>query len=191
MLRIPLNASLLLLCLLDCRGATPREDAKVDAETASLATTQQSSPSDKHIVASIEEAILKSPIMEPQSGEVRAFAVGGVVTLQGHVGTADAKQRIHDLAQHTTGVTTLIDQLDAPGPNPSAANDAEMTQAIQQQLAARQADDVKVTTINARVVLEGSVLTRVEKAEIENLAGRTPNVAVVDSRLRVRPLAKL
>jgi osmotically-inducible protein OsmY len=187
MQRIPLTFSFLLCSTFGCRAAPPR----ADAQNGFAASAPASSPSDNEIVSNIEEAILKSRTMEPQSGDVRASAVGGVVTLQGHVDSIVAKQRFHDLAQRTAGVKTVIDQLDAPMPNPSATNDAEMTHAIQQKLAARQADDVKVTTVNATVVLEGSVLTRVERAEIEKMAASVPNVMVVDNRLRIRPLAKL
>jgi osmotically-inducible protein OsmY len=186
----PLAVPLLLLCSLGCRGATL--DATSDGGSApSTASTQRSSPSDDQVVATIDDAIKKNSLMEPQSGAVQVFAADGVVTLQGQVGTAGAKERIFALAQHTAGVTKVIDELRAPGPNPSAANDAAITQAIRQHLAARQADKVSVTAVDAKVTLEGSVLTEAEKAEIEKVAEHTPNVEVVDNRLLVRPLAKL
>jgi|HubBroStandDraft_2_1064218.scaffolds.fasta_scaffold496586_1 osmotically-inducible protein OsmY len=188
---IPLTVPLLLLCSLGCRGATLDADSNRNSEPPSSASTQRSSPSDDQVVATIDDAIKKSSLLEPQSGAVQVFAADGVVTLQGQVGTAGAKERIHGLAQHTVGVTKVIDELQAPGPNPSAANDAAMTQAIQQHLAARQADKVSVTALDAKVTLEGSVLTEAEKAEIEKVAQHTPNVEVVDNRLLVRPLAKL
>jgi osmotically-inducible protein OsmY len=71
------------------------------------------------------------------------------------------------------------------------ASDEATTQAIQKRLAERQADNVKVTTVQANVTLEGSVLTETEKGEIQKMVAQTPNVAAVDNRLSVRPLTKL
>jgi osmotically-inducible protein OsmY len=174
-----------------CHGAPiPFSAARPDAGAASLTSAVVSSPSDDEIVASLEEAMLNSRVVEPQSGNVHATASGGIVTLRGHVDTTITKQRIHDLAQHTPGVKTVIDELEAPEPNPSAANDAAMTQAIQRHLTARQDDEVRVTTTDATVILEGSVPTEVEKGEIQKLARRTPNVASVDNRILVRPFTK-
>ena len=188
MLRIPLTVSFLLLCSLGCRGATSRADKELAPPSASAPL---SSPSDDEIVTNIQNAIVKNALVEPQSGDVQVSAARGVVTLRGHVGVAGAKEGIHELAQHARGVTTVIDELEAPEPNPSAANDAAMTQSIRQRLAERQADNVTVTALDARIILEGSVLTAVEKAEIEQMAARTPNVEAVDNRLHIRPLAKL
>jgi osmotically-inducible protein OsmY len=148
-------------------------------------------PSDEQIVARIQDAIEKSRVAEPQAGDVRASSVGGVVTLQGRVGTAMAKARIQELAQRTPGVMKVIDQLEAPELNPSQANDVEMTATIRRHLAARQDNEVRVTTTDAKVILEGTVPTEAEKGEIQKLAEHTPNVATVDNRLRIRPLTNL
>jgi osmotically-inducible protein OsmY len=190
MLRIPLTVPFLLLCSLGCRVTTSRTDTQQDLAPPS-SSAPLSSPSDDEIVASIQDTILKSSLIESQSGDVQVLAARGVVTLQGRVGSAGAKEGIHELAQHARGVTTVIDELEAPMPNPSVANDAAMTQAIRLGLAERQADNVTVTALNARVILEGSVLTAVERAEIGQMAAHTPLVEVVDNRLHIRPLAKL
>jgi osmotically-inducible protein OsmY len=190
--RIPLTVSSLLLGLLACRGESVRADLPGDAAGSLSATTYPlSSPSDAAIRTSIEEALVKNRLVEPQSGDVQIRAVSGVVTLQGHVDQADAKERIYALALHTPGVTRVIDELDAPITKPSTASDAVTTQAIQQHLAERQADHVKVTTVHANVTLEGSVLTETEKGEIQKMVVQIPNVAAVDNRLSVRPLTKL
>jgi osmotically-inducible protein OsmY len=187
MRRIALTVPLLLLVSFGCHRATT--DAK-DLGSPNLTSAVVSSPSDEQIVATLQDAMLKSRVVEPQSGDVLTTAVGGVVTLRGHVGTASAKQRIRDLAVHTPGAKDVIDELEAPEPNPSLANDVAMTQAIQQRLGARQDDDVRVTTVDAKVTLEGSVPTETEKAEIQKLAMHTPNVLTVENRLVMRPLSK-
>ena len=189
--RIPLTVSSLLLGLLACRGEIVRADSPGDAGSLSPTAYPLSSPSDAAIRTSIEEALVKNRLVEPQSGDVQIRAVSGVVTLQGHVDQADAKERIYALALHTPGVTRVIDELDAPITKPSTASDAVTTQAIQQRLAERQADHVKVTTVHASVTLEGSVLTETEKGEIQKMVAQIPNVAAVDNRLSVRPLTKL
>jgi osmotically-inducible protein OsmY len=188
MQRIVLAVPFLLLCPIACRGSSAHTEIQGDA--ASLTSAVMPSPSDQEIVSSLQDAIEKSRVAEPQAGDVRASAVGGVVTLQGHVGTASAKERIDELARHTPGVMKVIDQLEAPEPNPSVANDTEMTEAIQHHLAARQDNEVRVTTEGAKVVLEGTVPTEVEKAEIQKLAEHTPNVVAVENRLRIRPLTQ-
>ena len=187
MRRIALTVPLLILSSFGCHPATP--DAQ-DSGPPNLTSAVVPSPSDEQIVASLQDAMQKSRVVEPQSGDIRTTAVGGVVTLQGHAGTASAKQRIHDLAVHTPGVKDVIDELEAPEPNPSLANDVAMTQAIQQRLAARQDDNVRVTTVDAKVTLEGTVPTETERAEIQKLAEHTPNVVTVDNRLVMRPLSK-
>jgi osmotically-inducible protein OsmY len=186
--RIPLSVSFLLLGVLACRGQMVRADS---LEDSGATADPSSSPSDVAIRTSIEQALVKNRFVEPQSGDVQVYAVSGVVTLQGHVNQVDAKERIYALALHTPGVTRVIDELDAPVTNPSMASDEATTQAIQKRLAERQADNVKVTTVQANVTLEGSVLTETEKGEIQKMVAQTPNVAAVDNRLSVRPLTKL
>lgn len=184
---IALAITLLLSCSLGCSKAAPPSDTPMDA---SLTSASVPTPSDGQIVRSIQQAMIDSHVIEPQSGDVQVSAVGGVVALRGRVSTGQAKERIHDLARRTAGVSSVVDELEAPVPNPSATNDAAMTRAIQQRLAERQADNVNVTTIDAKVILEGTVITETEKMEIEKLAEHTPNVSAVDNRLHVRPLTK-
>jgi len=191
MLRTLLPVSLLLICPLGCNGATSANPPAEGPEASSGQPALASDPSDDQIVARIQDGILKSGVMEPQSGDVQVSSVAGAVTLRGHTGTALAKQRIHDLALHTPGVTTVANELSAPVPNPSASNDAAMTQQIQQRLQARQATNVTVKTENGTVTLEGSVITELEKVEIQKLAEQTPNVEAVENHLRVKPLNKL
>src|SRR5580658_9147372 len=107
--RIPLTVSSLLLGLLACRGEIVRADSPGDAGSLSPTAYPLSSPSDAAIRTSIEEALVKNRLVEPQSGDVQIRAVSGVVTLQGHVDHADAKERIYALALHTPGVTRVID----------------------------------------------------------------------------------
>src|ERR1700723_374101 len=98
MARALLTVPFVLLCSVGCHSASPRADTQADAGGASLTSAVMPSPSDEQIVASIQDAIEKSRVAEPQSGDVRSTSVGGVVTLEGHVGTASAKQRIDELA---------------------------------------------------------------------------------------------
>jgi osmotically-inducible protein OsmY len=189
--RIPLIVSSSFLGLLACRGEVVRADSLADSGALGPTPTPPTSPSDAEIRTTIEQELIKDRSIEVQSGDVRVYAVNGVVTLEGHVSRVDAKERIYALALHTPGVTRVVNELVAPVTNPTAASDTATTQAIQRRLAERQANDVRVSTVNANVLLEGSVLTAVEKAEIQKMVERTPNVAAVDNRLSVKPLNKL
>ncbi len=190
MQHIALVASFLLIGSFGCHGATPHEEAEGDSASTTITSAILAAQSDDEIASRLKDAMLRSGVVEPQSGDVQVSSSSGIVTLKGRVGTAEAKQRIHDLAQQTPGVKAVVDELEAPEPNPSVANDAEITQSIRLHLSARNDDRVEVTTLKATVTLEGSVPTEVEKSEIEKLARNVPNVMHVDDRLVIRPLSK-
>jgi hyperosmotically inducible protein len=177
----------LLLCAAGCRNSTTLEMADAGV---SVTSATASDPSDDQINRDIQARILVDRPMEKDSTDVKVSTHNGVVTLRGNVPTQGEKQRVHALVAQTHGVSSVVDELLAPEPNPSLDNDLAIQRTVEQRLAAHGAKEVHVSVAGGKVVLSGFVPTDVEKAELYKIAAQTPNVSAVDNQLREHPLEK-
>jgi len=121
-----------------------------------------------------------------------------VVTLTGRVPSEAARSAAGQLAQDTSGVKEVKNEIAVDGPAPPATQgalveDLEIRAAILQALArsselAGKSIDVKVA--DRKVVLSGSVDTQAQRSGAEQVAGAADGVAAVTNELIVRdPLA--
>ncbi len=120
----------------------------------------------------------------------------GVVTLSGTVDTAEAKSHAVEVARHTKGVSSVVDQLSVAPPAVAtsgvseALTDTAITTAVKAALLAdplSSALKVHVDTSNATVTLTGTVKSDEQKARAEEVAKTTAGVSSVINNLKVVP----
>jgi len=118
----------------------------------------------------------------------------GVVTLSGTVDTAEAKSHAVEVARHTKGVSSVVDQLSVAPPAVAtsgvseALTDTAITTAVKAALLAdplSSALKVHVDTSNA--ALTGTVKSDEQKARAEEVAKTTAGVSSVINNLKVVP----
>jgi osmotically-inducible protein OsmY len=164
---------------------------------------QSERSTDSSIQTSVQARLYADDNLRDEDIDVRAD--DGVVTLEGEVSSAAAKQQAVSVASGATDVTRVADQLTVASPSPGAQtaqaeqnsyrsaeanNPAWITTKIQAQYFV--SPDIKpwnvdVTTNSAGVVeLRGEVEDATAKAEAVRIARATEGVTNVEDHLRVR-----
>ena len=158
-------------------------------------------PKDSYLEAEIEKAFRKDPLIE--RWDVDVVADNGVVYLNGTVDSYFEKEQAEDIASKTNGVIAVENNLKVFDDNdyyfnnyygwntyfppymvnvtPSYKTDREIKDDIESQLwwsPYVNENEVKVTVVNGKATLEGTVYTEREKryAEINALEGGATSV---------------
>lgn len=137
----------------------------------------------KEIEHAIEEKFQKDRNLE----DVTISCNKGIVVLQGEVDNLNIKRNATKLAGEVQGVKEIVNRLKIK--SPERDDDASITNAVEVALAADgrvDSGNVKTTTKDGRVTLEGDVETSSQALWAEQLAASVPGVKKVINKISSR-----
>lgn len=175
--------------------------------TGSESTAQQD---DRTITERIRQVIISDQNLSPSAKIIRITTSNGTVILQGVVNSEREKQDIEKKTKDIKGVKNVTNQLEikakpkngdetadyqrnAPG-STKKATQAEIDKTTSQNLRqnifsdeslAKNLKNFRVTTINGKVILNGTVSSLKDKQEIEKRAQKMDGVTKVQNNLEV------
>lgn len=138
--------------------------------------------------AQIEQAVRDAMLLDPRvnSFKLGVEVKGGSVTLGGRVNNYRSKQAAEQLAEATTGVIGVDNQIEVVQSEPLADKVLESrVQAALRRSPIVQAFEVGVDAQRGKITLEGDVDSFTEKAEASDVALGVAGVVAVDNQLSV------
>jgi osmotically-inducible protein OsmY len=137
------------------------------------------------IRAAVMDALAYDPRVIRFHGEVQAGK--GVVTLQGSVGSLQAKRAIEQDASNTVGVREVVNRLQVEPreilPDPAVAK--RVRKALKRHVCL-EGEEIQVECTQGVVQLTGNVDTDLEKSQAEDVASQVRGVVSVKNHLGVR-----
>lgn len=139
---------------------------------------------DEEVERALETAFLQDPRV--RAAQVLPDVEGGVATLRGQVDNLKARRAAGDVARSTVGVESVVNGLEVRPESPPA--DAQVARTVDEALLRDPFVDAGeiITVVEGGVVtLAGSVDSRFEKAQADEVASRVRGVLEVENYLEV------
>lgn len=143
---------------------------------------------DREIALHVRNALDAHAELPPGTASVHVRS--GVVTLQGHVRTAEERSVAEYVASHCRGVTSVLNELTVDPLD--EVSDAATARAVRGALAYcmdSETAGITVSCDDGRVLLHGEVLSLLDRMLAEELARLQAGVREVENHIHVRPLA--
>ena len=167
------------------------------AANAAAADTPSPQPHSDGLAATVADtaitAQVKAKLMGRESlnkSDIHVTTTNGVVTLEGSVGSSNAKSAAEEAAKSVDGVKSVDNNLRAPGSSKTvektkrAVSDSWITTKVKSDILADSVSkgfDVGVETIHGVVVLKGVLANQDAIDHVKDIAGKVEGVKSVDT----------
>lgn len=187
------NTFALIVLLIVTAGCSShdRHHSAYSSGVISSPAPQLATDSDRALADAVRQRFNRYGDLAPLASEIQVSARNGAVTLTGTVPTEQEKKMIDGMAENTSGVRVVYDNLrvtSAPAAAAFRPTDTPLANRVRQDLNAQPAiagvaPNIQVFDNNGAITLTGTVAREEDRRLVESVVQRTPGVTAVYDNL--------